>query len=227
MLDTMLDGYQFNNKALLKEALTHPSLCREPESRAQRGGIRNYERLEFLGDAVLDMVISAYLFTAYPEESEGDLAKRRSALVCGETISRIALSHQLGHSLLMTEGEDSTGGRGNAGNLANALEAIIGALFLDGGLEVATRFIHTHWLPFAKTMTSPPRDPKTLLQEWAQGHKKPIPSYRVVRNTGPSHAPVFTVSVLVEGVPSMEGMGSSKRLAEREAARLLLEHINK
>lgn len=230
MLDHVFNGYEFKNKALLEEALTHPSLGRELEGRAAKSRevrIRHYERLEFLGDAVLDLVISAYLFSTYPEEKEGDLAKRRSALVCGETISHIALSMQLGRYILMTEGENSTGGRDNASNLANVLEAIIGALYLDAGLEETTRFIHRYWLSFAQNMKTPPRDPKTILQEWAQGRKKPIPEYKVVKNTGPSHAPTFTVQVLVAGIPIVEGTGSSKRLAEREAARILLEQIEK
>lgn len=223
-LHAALEGYEFRNKALLEEAFTHPSLCREAE-RKSAVRMQSYERLEFLGDAVLDLVISAYLLIHYPQESEGDLAKRRAALVCGETLATIASSINLGKYLVMTEGEESTGGKKSANNLANALEALVGALYLDGGLPVAERFIHKHWLPFAQTMIAPPSDPKTRLQEWAQGRKKPIPEYQVVASSGPSHAPSFTVRVSVEGMPPVEGTGSSKRLAEREAARLLLEAI--
>lgn len=225
-LQEALDGYVFTNKSLLEEAFTHPSLCREAEKKVVIR-MQSYERLEFLGDAVLDLVISVFLLKHYPQESEGDLAKRRAALVCGETLAMIASSLNLGNYLVMTEGEESTGGKKSASNLANVLEALVGALYLDGGLQVAEQFVHKHWLPFAHTMLAPPSDPKTRLQEWAQSRKKPIPDYKVVASTGPSHAPSFTVRVSVEGMPPVEANGSSKRLAEREAASLLLDAITK
>lgn len=211
--------HQFSNPLLLEEALLHPSTGN------QKDGAINYERLEFLGDAVLSLVITEILMQRFIEEPEGDLAKRRAALVCREALSGVARELQLGNYLVMTEGEAASGGRENAANLEDSLEAVIGALYLDGGLSAVRPFIDTYWLPLLEAMPIPPKDPKTALQEWAQARGKPVPSYEVTAVEGPSHAPVFTVKVVVEGAPVYQASANSKRLAEREAARLLLEHI--
>ena len=212
-----LIGYEFNNKGLLEKALTHPSAVKKGEP--------HYERLEFLGDAVLDIVISEYLFNRYKDEQEGALAKRRSALVRRETLGEISYKLGLGEYLRLGRGEEASGGRENRTNLANVFEAIIGAMYLDGGLDPSKEFLLPLFMPLAETMNEPPKDPKTSLQEWAQGNKKPLPIYKVVKEEGPSHSPQFTVEVEVEGEKAIIGKGSSKREAEQEAARAFLQGI--
>lgn len=211
--------HRFNNISLLEEALTHPSTGNP------KLGEVNYERLEFLGDSVLGLVVTEMLMKSFHDEPEGDLAKRRAALVCREALTQIARQVSLGNHILMTDGEEASGGRENPTNLENVMEAVIGAIYSDGGLPAAKTFIEHYWKPLSQTMKTPPKDPKTALQEWAQGNGKPIPDYEVIKTEGPSHSPLFTIEVNVAGLPTYQASASSKRVAEREAAQRLMDHI--
>ncbi|AIL64884.1 Ribonuclease 3 [Rickettsiales bacterium Ac37b] len=217
-------GYKFNNDDLLVEALTHPSLSALNHNKniLKQG---NYERLEFLGDAVLGLIITEFLINEYGNEREGALAKRRSALICGEALSEIATQIGLGNFLMMTEGEKNGGGQKNKTNLENALEALIGAIYIDSGFEKARQFVYKYWLPMARSVKTPPKDPKTSLQEWAQKQGKSIPIYNIIDTKGPAHLPTFVVEVKVDGLEGVSASASSKRLAERYAAELLLQKI--
>jgi ribonuclease-3 len=210
-------NYQFNNKDLLQQALTHTSVS--SESTSYKG---NYERLEFLGDAVLGLIISEFLVNYYRTEDEGLLAKRRAALICGDTIAKIATSLDIGNHVILTVGDINCGKRTNQAILENVLEALIGAIYLDGGLEVARQFVLQHWMHIASNTEPPQQDAKTALQQWAQQHGKPIPIYVTINTKGPAHEPIFTVEVRVEGLQPLSAQGKSKRIAEREAARKLL-----
>jgi ribonuclease-3 len=205
-------GYSFRNTALLGLALTHPSL----------GKTTSNQRLEFLGDAVLGLVITEMLYQLYPNEQEGELARRLASLVRGETLTAIAGELKLGDGLQLSASEAASGGRGAASNLEDALEAIIGAIYLDGGLEAARNFILPHWKSRADNVVTPPKDPKTALQEWAQGRSLSVPSYVVIEQSGPAHAPQFTVEATVEGHAPQRATGANKRAAEQEAAKKLL-----
>lgn len=213
-------GHRFTNPRLLHEALTHTSAA------GQRGhGGSSYERLEFLGDRVLALVVADLLLQRFPRESEGALARRHAALVRRETLAEVARELGLGEFLVLARGEEETGGRDNPALLADVCEALIGALYLDGGLDTARRFIEPRWRPLIEADRKPPRDAKTALQEWAQGHGLPLPEYSEVERRGPPHDPEFTVQVAVEGHPPESGAGRSKRLAEQEAARRLLDAV--
>jgi ribonuclease-3 len=209
-------AYQFSDASLLKEALTHPS-----------AGKPNYERLEFLGDSVLSLLVTEYLLTFYPDEKEGGLAKRRAALVRRETLAAMAGHIRLGSFLIMGEGEDTSGGRKNVANLENAFEALLGAIYLDGGLRAAKAVLLPLLDPHASRMKDPPGDAKTLLQEWVQGIGKPLPAYTLIEASGPAHSPVFVVEVSVEGLGLARGSGASKKAAEMEAAEALLSQHGK
>ena len=213
-------GYEFQDKKRLEKALTHPSLSR---LKAVGEKVFNYERLEFLGDGVLGLVVAELLFSHFLDENEGDLAKRHAALVRGETVTQIALELGLGQFMLMADGEEQTGGRENASNLENTLEALIGAMYVDGGLEVVKSFILKNWTPKAIAMKRPPKDPKTALQEWAQARKLPIPEYVAIKAEGPAHSPMFTIEVTVKGQAPVQASGTSKKIAEKKAASLLVE----
>ncbi len=182
--------------------------------------------MEFLGDAVLGLVISDYLYGMYPEENEGALAKRRAALVCGTTLASVARTLGIDAMLTLGGGEMQSGGRDNDANLENALEAAIAAIYLDGGLQAAREFVLRHIAPLSEGMAEPPKDPKTQLQEKAQAEGRGIPEYKVMAQEGPSHAPRFTVRVVVSGWPEEMGEGSSKREAEKKAAEALLRCLD-
>lgn len=206
-------GHVFKNKALLEQALTHASVTRH----------QSYERLEFLGDRVLGAVVADLLYCHYPKELEGALARRFTRLVCTETLADIALSVELNNHMIIAKGERSTGGHHKPSLLADVCEAVIAALYLDGGMDVASAFIKTHWIPLLEKMILPPVDAKTALQELSQSKKKGIPIYTHLLQQGPNHAPLFTVEVTLEGYPPQQATGTSKRIAEQEAARKLLD----
>lgn len=206
-------GHSFAKPNLLLEALTHPSAGR-------RRGIakRGYERLEFLGDRVLGLIVAELLWRRFPEEAEGELTRRQTQLVRRETLAEIALTLGLGPCLIVSPGEDAAGVRDNPSVLADVCEAVIAALYLDGGLEAAARFVTRWWEARLVPSDAPPRDPKTALQEWAQARGLPLPAYHTVATEGPAHRRQFTVMVEVKGVAPATATGASKRAAETAAA---------
>lgn len=221
-------GHRFSDPALLADAVTHPSLMgleRAGRTRLPGGPGAGYERLEFLGDRVVGLLVAEWLLERFPKEKEGALAKRHAALVRRETLEQVALTIGLGAHLRLSPAEAAGGGRTNATILADACEAVIGALYLDGGMPAAYRFVRDRWAGLIDRSAAPPSDPKTILQEWAQGKGKPLPTYALVECRGPAHAPEFQVRVTVDGVGAADGAGSSKRIAEKNAARALLRLV--
>ncbi|RDD35634.1 Ribonuclease 3 [Wolbachia endosymbiont of Cylisticus convexus] len=216
-------NYKFTDHAILEEALTHPSV----NKRNSENQIVSYERLEFLGDSVLNMVVSAMLFKMFPKEKEGALAKRKTDLVCGSTIANVAKEVELGNFIIMNNSERYNGGRCTLKNLENSLEALIGAIYIDGGFESVEKFIIRHWEKLAKDILDPPQDPKTSLQEWTQKNKLPLPEYELVKQTGPAHNPEFTISICIENYGKVSASAYSKKIAEQKAAELMLEKIRK
>lgn len=208
-------GYRFKVSQLLVAAMTHASM----------GPGANYERLEFLGDRVLGLVMASWLYETFPDEAEGDLAKRHAALVQGALLAEIAREWRLGDVLILSEAERGAGGADNENMLADGFEALLGALYLDAGLEFCQSFIRRSWGERIRLMVVPPQDPKTALQEWAQGRGHPLPLYEVISREGPDHAPNFLIRVTVQGYPSAESDGPSRRLAEKAAAHKLLARL--
>jgi ribonuclease-3 len=221
-------GYEFAQRELLEEALTHPSaLVPEPHRRRRRAPAkRGYERLEFLGDRVLGLVVADYLWRRFEDEPEGDLARRHTHLVRREALLRVAERIGLGRYLLLSRSEAAAGGAGNPGILADACEALIAAIYLDGGFDAASAFVRRFWEPLIEEMEEPPRDPKTALQEWAQARGLALPAYELVATNGPDHAPLFTVMASVAGGDPATATASSKRLAEARAAAILLDRLS-
>lgn len=199
---------------LLSRALTHASM----------GGADN-ERLEFLGDRVLGFLIAELLIELFPEETEGALALKLNALVRMETCARVAEAAGVGEKLILAPAEERSGGRRKVAILGDACEAVIAALYLDGGIEAARKFVNKHWQPLMSEVKGDLRDPKNALQEWAQGRKLGTPTYRVARREGPDHAPKFTVEVSVRGFDPASGEGLSLRAAEQAAARALIGKV--
>ncbi len=214
-LATLL-GHDFNRPGLLEAALTHSSA-------AEPGRTPSYERLEFLGDRVFGLIVADMLMAQFPDESEGDLARRHAPLVSRAGLAMVARMLDLGRFLRMSPGEVRAGTDQSASVLADSLEAIFGALYQDGGLAAARAVIERLWSPLIDAASSPPREAKTALQEWAQGRGLPLPDYRTIAEEGPPHKPVFTVELTVRGLPPVAGSGGSKRLAEQEAARAMLQ----
>lgn len=212
-------GHKFKTPALLDRAMTHRS--------ATHGHAAEWsnERLEFLGDRVLGLVIVETLMERFPGAREGELAPRLNALVSRETCAIIGAELGLGRYLIVDRAERASGGHNKPSLLANAAEAVIGAVYLDGGLKAAEKFILKHWAAKLKANTEKPRDAKSALQEWVQGQGLPAPSYRHDGREGPDHAPVFTATVHVHGRDPELGVGASKQEAERSAARAMLAQI--
>ncbi len=210
-------GHRFASPNLLWQALTHPS----------NAGELSYQRLEFLGDSVLGLVIADMLFALYPKEAEGNLAKRHAGLVCGPTLAEIARGLDLGSALRLGQSEEQSGGRTNDSNLEDVCEAIIGAIYLDAGLEAARAFIQRQWSARAKSTITPPRDAKTRLQEWAQARSLPLPEYAVIEASGPAHAPKFVIEARLRKQEPARGEGTNKRQAEQAAASAMLAVVEK
>ncbi|HAF03650.1 MAG TPA: ribonuclease III [Spartobacteria bacterium] len=208
-------GYKFRNSLLLAEALTHPSLGHETQQHHF-----NNQRLEFLGDAILQLVITEYLFRHFSGEPEGQLTKLRSRLVSRGALKAHAAALDLGRYLLMGRGEEASGGRARTSTLADAFEALIGAIYLDGNLENARKFILAQAQPDLEQLAEEPVDfnPKGNLQELLQSISSNIPVYELVSQSGPEHAKTFVVDVLWEGMPLGQGRGNSKKEAETAAA---------
>jgi len=212
-------GYTFKRPALLQEALTHRS--------ALHGHGRTHgsnERLEFIGDRVLGLIMAEWLAERFPREQEGELGRRLAYLVSQPVLAVVAGNTGLAEALSVAPGEAKAGVKQRATVLADALEATLGALYLDGGLEAARDFVRRAWHDTMIHQAEPPKDPKTGLQEWAQKRGFDLPSYAVTAQSGPPHAPAFTVTVTV-GKLSASGTGSSKRAAEQLAAEALIARL--
>jgi ribonuclease-3 len=215
-IEALLDrlGHRFERRELLEEALTHVS--------APNAGGQSYQRLEFLGDRVLGLAVAEMLYRTFPGAPEGELSRRLAELVRRESCAEVALSWDVGPHLKLGAGEVHSGERRNQTILADVTEAIIGAVFLDSGYDAARALVERSFKELLDAPRRPLRDPKSALQEWAQGQGLPTPTYAVVEQTGPDHAPQFRIVVKVRGKESGLGTGSSKRIAEQAAARNLL-----
>ena len=210
-------GFRFRDPSLFRRALVHRSYCNEHGLDATE----SYERLEFLGDAVLELTVSAHLYRQFPDSDEGQLTKARSWLVRGEALAQVARRWRLGERLLVGRGVEASGGRDQDSVLAAAVEAVIAAVYLDQGMEAARQFISVNMIDELASMSLsglPPENPKSRLQERLQGQGKPAPTYRLAHREGPDHNPVFTIEVLVGDEVIGKGRGGKKSDAERAAA---------
>ena len=218
-------GHAFARPELAMEALTHRSaLDRRPDLKAAYPN--GNERLEFLGDRVLSLAMASLLLRRFPNEREGDLARRHASLVQAATLHEIAEAIGLAPLLVLGDSERQTGSV-KPTILSDAMEALLGALFLDAGFETAASCIERLWGERLSSERSAPRDAKTTLQEWAQARRLPLPSYREVGREGPAHAPQFVVEVTIKGREPVQGHGASKREAERNAAAVMIEAMEK
>ena len=214
-LETKL-GHRFKNPALLERALTHASVSGGKIARFDN------ERLEFIGDRVLGLAIAEILNEQYPEASEGELARRYNRLVRGEACAKVARNIGLGAHLILSDSEADSGGRDKTTILADAAEALLGAVFIDGGFEKARTVVRKLWQEQSEPVPEVAVDAKSALQEWAQGQGLALPRYTVVSRKGPDHAPRFTAEVIIAGKAPAQGEGASKRIAEQAAATALL-----
>ena len=211
-------GYAFTDKALIEQALTHASV-----RTGRRPQPPDNERLEFLGDRVLGLVAAELLIELYPEESEGDLARRFNRLVRGDTCAAVARKLGIGPELVLSTSENDSGGREKSTILADAIEAILGAVFLEAGFAKARDVVRRLWTPLLdRQPDASVVDPKSTLQEWAQGNGLALPEYVVISRVGPDHQPHFTAEVRITGRQPSRGEGASKRSAEQAAARAML-----
>lgn len=206
-------GHVFQNKALIEEALTHSSVA---------GKKRSYERMEFLGDRVLSLVVADMLYQRFPNEEEGALAKRHSMLVKQDSLEKIGAKIGIAQSIRYSTRDTQHGP--SPSMISDVVESLIAALYLDAGFERAREFIVTHWSEIMQELSAPPEDPKSALQEWAQAQGISLPQYTIASRTGPDHNPMFTVEVSLQGFENQKGEGASKQSAEKNAATRLL-HI--
>ncbi len=214
-------GYHFRDRGLLEHAMTHSSYANE-----HRGeGLTSNERLEFLGDSVLGMVVADYLFQNHPDMPEGELTRKRAALVCEESLHEVALGLGLGRYLRLGRGEDAGGGRARPSILADATEAMLAAVYLDGGLEATGRIIQALILDREREKAVD-HDYKTALQELVQRTPGSTVTYRLVREMGPDHRRVFVMQVSVDGAPAGQGEGRTKKEAEQMAAKAALGRMS-
>ena len=214
-------GYQFKEERLLMEALTHGSA-----TVLKRRRRRTNERLEFLGDRVVGLAVAELLICRYPDEPEGALSSRLSGLVSERALAEAARELDLGAWLEVARSEEDAGGRERPAILADAFEAVLGAVYLDGGWEAAAAIVRRCVEPRLETMVGPPRDAKTALQEWTQSRGLGLPEYRVTRTSGPAHAPTFEIAASLGDLASATATGGSKRAAEQAAAEQLLARLS-
>ena len=210
-------GYHFKDQDLLDRSLTHISAV------AGGGRANSYQRLEFLGDHVLGLIISDMLYRSFPKGDEGELSRRLADLVRREACADVARAINLSEAIRLGSSENSAGGRNRVAILADVCEALVGAVFLDGGYEAAVALVEKLWGDRMRAPVRPLRDPKTMLQEWAQARGLPTPAYREVARSGPHHSPVFRIAVTLPDREPAEGVGRSKRSAEQAAAAALLD----
>jgi len=212
--------YNFEDEELAKEALTHPSFNKESNYK------KNYQRLEFLGDKVLSLVISDFLIAKYPKENEGDMSKRHANLVCGSVLSEIALKLKIDKYIILSSSEKKSGGRNNKRNLENCVEAIIGAIYKDSGYNQAKQFILRFWEYYFEKNILPPKDPVSKLQEIIQNSVKKLPEYEFQKVGGSDHAPEFEAKIKIEDFEiNVSGFGKSKKEAQKIAAQKALLEI--
>ena len=212
-------GYKFKAPELLDRAMTHRSAAQGHSAEWSN------ERLEFLGDRVLGLIVVEALLERFPHQREGELAPRLNALVSRDQCGIIGSALGLGAYLIIDKAERLNGGSSKPSLLANALEAVLGAIYLDGGLPPSRKFILRHWKSAMQGVIASPRDPKSALQEWAQGEGFATPRYSHSDPSGPDHAPIFTASVQVSDLIPVAGIGASKQEAERAAARAMMAFI--
>ena len=216
--------YRFRDRGLLEHAMTHTSRANEDVS----GGVADNESLEFLGDAVLGFIIADLLFREFPAFDEGEKSKAKASLVSTTTLARQAERLDLGEHLLLGRGEEKTGGRRKQALLADGYEALLAAIYLDGGIEQARAFVAREFAPLiaeVREHRAAGQDHKSGLQEYLQSRDRPLPEYRLVDTIGPDHRKLFRIEVRVEGEPVAEATGPTKKEAEQEAARLALEEL--
>jgi ribonuclease III len=213
-------GLSFSNLSLLTRALTHRSYVNENQN-----AVEDNERLEFLGDAVLDFIVGAWVYNRFPELQEGDLTKLRSALVRNDQLAVFARQLNLARALRLGRGEYSSGGHRRDGLLGSTFEALIGALYLDAGLEEVSVFVRPMFEQARESLLNEVYDPKSHLQEWAQSQKRGTPHYKVVKTSGPDHAKEFEVEVEIGNEVNGRGRGTSKHAAEQAAAQDALNNL--
>jgi len=210
-------GHKFANAALLATALTHVSALKSARKRGD-----SYQRLEFLGDHVLGLIVSDMLYRTFPNADEGELSKRLADLVRKESCAEVAKLLGLAEDIKLGAVGAAVGARLRRSVLGDVCEAVIGAVFLDGGYQAAAQFVERNWTERMRVLRRPLRDPKTMLQEWAQGKGLPTPIYREIERTGPHHDPQFRIAVELPGLATAEGVGGSKRAAEKAAASAMI-----
>jgi ribonuclease-3 len=213
-------SYNFNNSSLLEEALTHPSICKEKKIKS------NYQRLEFLGDKVLSLIISEFLMHKFSNEAEGPLSKRHANLVSGETLAKIALDINLDQVLQLSFGEEKLGGKSNKRNLENTLEALVGAIYLDSNYEQAKNFVLKFWQNYLHQDHQPPQDAISQLQELIQANSRELPQYQTIKEGGFDHAPIFISTLtLPNHHETFNAKGNSKKEAQKNVAKIALQFM--